>query len=281
MPGITSRDRGFTLIELLIVISIMALLIGLLLPALSHAKLRARELQCMSQLRQIGVAQHAYANENNDYHAPGYTTDITAELEEHSWYRALSEFMKSRGEVWDCPIAEPRYTEWAYMNEVIPGFEGTELRWSDVNYGLPAYCYSKNGLDNDSYGGAMGLSFEDDMYYGSRSQSRDMTPCRSDRVKRPDYFAMAGDTNNIGVGTRRSTDIRRVGFHGCSYIQCQNTAHGGELSAGDELSPKDAATNQWIFGDGHAEKMTYREVMDTEGRMFRRDGGLYHTERGG
>ncbi|MBI4024394.1 MAG: DUF1559 domain-containing protein [Verrucomicrobia bacterium] len=58
-------NLGFTLIELLVVIAIMSLLMALLLPALKEARQSARSLQCMSNLRQIGIAAVAYSLENN------------------------------------------------------------------------------------------------------------------------------------------------------------------------------------------------------------------------
>lgn len=58
--------QAFTLIELLVVISIIALLVAILLPALKQARQAAKTTACMSQLRQTGIMLHAYAQDNND-----------------------------------------------------------------------------------------------------------------------------------------------------------------------------------------------------------------------
>lgn len=64
------RRRAFTLIELLVVISIIALLISILLPALGSAREAARNSMCMSNLKQIGVASYTYATDSQDYLPP-------------------------------------------------------------------------------------------------------------------------------------------------------------------------------------------------------------------
>src|SRR5271170_7869531 len=68
----TNSRRGFTLVELLVVIGIIAVLVGLLLPALNKAQQQAHSIKCMSNLRQISQGLFAYSAENNGWIVPAF-----------------------------------------------------------------------------------------------------------------------------------------------------------------------------------------------------------------
>lgn len=70
MPMPPPRHHGFSLIELLVVISIIALLIGILLPVLAGARQSAQRVTCSSNLRQLGIAVSLYTNDSDDLYPP-------------------------------------------------------------------------------------------------------------------------------------------------------------------------------------------------------------------
>jgi len=85
------KQKAFTLIELLVVIAIIALLMAILVPVLGRARKQAYAVNCKSNLRQIGLATHLYA-EDYDLYVPRGAAGST----ERAWYQLFMPFLAQK-----------------------------------------------------------------------------------------------------------------------------------------------------------------------------------------
>ena len=109
-----NRRRGFSLVELLVVIGIIAVLVGLLMPALSRARAQAISLQCKSNLRQVGILLQSYANNYRGWVYPvGPKNPITGVystlgyepfLPDHGQSKRWPLFVEFEPRVWNPPL---------------------------------------------------------------------------------------------------------------------------------------------------------------------------------
>jgi prepilin-type N-terminal cleavage/methylation domain-containing protein/prepilin-type processing-associated H-X9-DG protein len=154
MPLSRCRSSGFTLIELLVVLAIIAVLVGLLLPAVQKTREAASRLQCENHLKQIGLALHNYENANRVF-PPGYI---------------------SQPEISVMGPVDPQFNDagpgWGWLTFLLPYVEQDNL-FRSFNLALPCYhptnaaaartpvkifrCPSDFGGGNPAYGDTVNM----------------------------------------------------------------------------------------------------------------------------
>ncbi len=103
-----SRGRAFTLIELLVVIAIIAILAAMLLPALSRAKDRAKQTNCTSNLKQVGLAVNLYTQDSNDFFPYTIQAGTQGNSDNINWFEQLYPYLPNKQNVADLGTANAK-----------------------------------------------------------------------------------------------------------------------------------------------------------------------------
>ncbi|MBI1338499.1 MAG: prepilin-type N-terminal cleavage/methylation domain-containing protein [Phycisphaera sp.] len=137
--------HGFTLVELLVVITIIALLIAIFLPALQRAKYQAKLVVCKANLHQVGVGMFAYVSDNNGWYPVGevprqWSTELTFQYESNNIKLMILPYFGNDLSVFLCPVVGERF------NYKITG--------TQISYNLYPACFGRGeitGLTGGAY----------------------------------------------------------------------------------------------------------------------------------
>ncbi|MFA9480336.1 type II secretion system protein [Phycisphaerales bacterium AB-hyl4] len=244
--------RGFTLIELLVVISIIAILIALLLPALGAAREQARAIQCAANVRSIGLSFEFVAEDHSGYyppraffadpHRPGMARPAGWPTDGIRWddWMVLKGYMHTA--LVACPTAD-------YIPQQTYPFDGTRVLLNEVrHYGVATY----------GIGGAL-------LSVGSSS----FEPVHRDSIQRPTHAIGVGDSD---PGYAQSPgEFNPADFAGNNTWNIQGTAPSATTG---KPSMRHSLTGNYAFLDGHVSRDPVQDVavalpLDENARTYR------------
>ena len=238
-----NKRSGFTLIELLVVIAIIAILMAILMPALQRVREQAREMVCRGNLRQYGIAQALYLDDNDDRYPSAWTSLVKTESPVGGYQRF-------------CRWHDPRYPAdgpfWPYLKKgkvhLCPSFkiiaksEGqNHPSHVDSNPVIPYYSYSMNA------------------YLGSRSGASDGGILKSSEITRSksEVFFFAAENMWLRPGCNWVLNDNALCPDGRDWFGTFHGTSQADLNAG---------TINAVFVDAHVQEVRSALKKDTSDR---------------
>jgi prepilin-type N-terminal cleavage/methylation domain-containing protein/prepilin-type processing-associated H-X9-DG protein len=215
------RKKGFTLIELLVVIAVMSLLMAVLVPAMDRARLQAKSLMCLSNLRQMCIAAQAYAASNDEHYPISYYREMTG-----------SSFTSY---CWDFTTTQ-MWTNGAPTSKVESG-----ILWGANSMEQIYQCPVFKGQDNWLADPYTGYNYNTS-YIGYNGTLRPVQSAKITEVRKPAWTALFGDGEYESGANKFMrapwSNPRDAGFSG-RYAGTQGYRHLGKTNV--------------AFCDGHAQ----------------------------
>jgi prepilin-type N-terminal cleavage/methylation domain-containing protein/prepilin-type processing-associated H-X9-DG protein len=262
-----SGRKAFTLIELLVVIAIIAILAALLLPALSAAKLKAWQVSCASNLKQLATAGIMY---QDDYGLIGYDSSIASGGNSGDWMGTIATLASKNGNLRLCPAASTPTTTtptattqgtaancWIWGNPA----QGVPLVNYEGSYGINGWLYDVNTSSKNMQDTPVGS------YFQGKIRHSNTTPMFLDAIwpdmwpYQPDVLGFNGATDDLFHGGFANSTSGGAPTKGVGAYRALISRHGSRPPAGAPTAwsiskrPYPGKVNVSFF-DGHVESVS-------------------------
>ena len=240
------RRIGFTLIELLIVIAIIAILAALLLPALARSQAKAKSIQCLSNMKQWGLATVLYLGDNEDKlplfgDSYPYTPDVMW------WYQKLAPYVlkQAAGDKGNYDALAAAIRKCPSGNLGPPPFSAAgRANFTDWNCWIGVYY------------GLFGNPLTGPFYYGN-----EMRPLQAARIRKPGDALLFTDTVTHYVYSPQVWTFD-LDLNGDGMKDSHSGVHAGEYPFNDARPTVHNNGANVALLDGHAERVPFKKLWE-------------------